>query len=244
MANANTSTPQCTVDSDCTGVVTPTSACEKPSCASGTCTLVASGATTCDDGNACTYTDKCSGTTCAGTAITCTDSTTDPCHHLTCNGTATCASSPLSGGTCDDHDSCTKNDTCASGTCAGTAYSCTTDACATDTCDGLGGCVSTPRDAAVCTKEKDAGEPHQDASHPSDAHAEDAAEPHDAHVVHDAHASSADSMTGAADGSTTSDKVGGCACDVGARSTGGWFAGGVSLVLALLLSFRRRRARA
>src|SRR5579862_4508672 len=110
-----TTTPQCTVDSDCTGVVTPTSVCQTPACSSGSCTLVASSATTCDDGNACTYGDKCSAGTCAGTAITCTDSTTDPCHHLTCNGTATCASSPLTGAACDDHNSCTKNDTCSNG---------------------------------------------------------------------------------------------------------------------------------
>ena len=243
---ANTTTqPQCSVDGDCSGKVTLASACQKASCSSGTCVVAASGVTSCDDGNACTYNDTCSGTTCAGTAITCTDSTSDPCHHLACNGTSTCLKTALSTGSCDDKNPCTKNDTCSNGSCVGTAYSCATDACATETCDGKGGCSSTPLDAAVCKEAKDGGHvdsgpAHEDAARP----VTDAAEPHDAHVARDAHgAADSASTTGGEDAGSPADKVGGCACDLGARAPGYGLAGGLSLVLAALLGLRRRRAR-
>jgi hypothetical protein len=41
----------------------------------------------CDDGNLCTYNDACSGSSCAGTAITCTS---DACYTRSCNGTSSC----------------------------------------------------------------------------------------------------------------------------------------------------------
>ncbi len=58
-------------------------------------------ATSCDDSNACTYSDVCSGSTCAGTAITCT---TDYCTTRTCNGTSSCTQTPINrcgDGTCN-----------------------------------------------------------------------------------------------------------------------------------------------
>ena len=51
---------------------------------------------------------------------------------------------PVSGGTCDDQNKCTKNDTCLNGTCKGSSFlSLCSDgyACTLDLCDGSGGCL-------------------------------------------------------------------------------------------------------
>ncbi len=72
----------------------------------------------------------------------------DPC--LACNPTTTDAGvsnntrwMPVSGGSCDDNDACTKDDTCVAGTCKGTYFGnlCADGlGCTTDNCDGKGGC--------------------------------------------------------------------------------------------------------
>lgn len=46
--------------------------------------------TSCNDSNACTYTDRCQAGSCVGTPISCVS--TNPCQVLSCNGTSTCAS--------------------------------------------------------------------------------------------------------------------------------------------------------
>ncbi len=51
--------------------------------------------------------------------------------------------SPKTGGKCDDHDLCTKDDTCVAGTCKGTSFAdlCSDSlSCTRDLCDGKGGC--------------------------------------------------------------------------------------------------------
>jgi len=51
---------------------------------------------------------------------------------------------PVSGGTCDDKNDCTQNDTCIGGTCKGTSFlkKCAdTYGCTKDLCDGKGGCL-------------------------------------------------------------------------------------------------------
>src|SRR5207248_2451305 len=123
-----TSTVTCTALDQChvAGMCDPTSGvCSNPAAADGT---------VCDDGNACTYTDTCSGGQCVGTAITCTS---DQCNTRTCNGTASCTVTPLTGTSCDDGNACSFNDTCTSGgQCVGTAITCTADQCNTRTCNG------------------------------------------------------------------------------------------------------------
>jgi hypothetical protein len=119
-------------DDDCDGRVD----CRDTDCAG----------TRCDDGNACTHTDVCTGMAtgpaCAGTAIVC--ASTD-CTTRTCNGTASCTETPRSGSCTDDGNVCT-NDVCAGGVCthppvAGTVF-CADDGnpCSFDLCD-----------AGVCT---------------------------------------------------------------------------------------------
>ena len=58
-----------------------------------------------------------------------------------CDGQIDCADTDCAAKACDDGSSCTKNDVCSAGTCAGQAYSCDDAlACTTDACDGAGGC--------------------------------------------------------------------------------------------------------
>ena len=63
----------------------------------------------CDDGDACTYNDRCLMGSCGGTVVDCTDS---ECMDRSCNGTATCQETPRTGETCNDGDLCTFNDVC------------------------------------------------------------------------------------------------------------------------------------
>jgi len=61
--------------------------------------------------------------------------------------------SPVTGGACDDKDSCTKNDYCNNGQCKGTYYGsqCADSlACTTDLCDGKGGCLGNKLKSGYC----------------------------------------------------------------------------------------------
>ena len=117
----------------------------------GTC-VHTSNTATCDDGQACTISDVCSGTVCAGT-VSCTSPPTE-CYQATgaCAGGGACSYSPKlstaacatdsnvctddhcdGAGTCahtfntvacDDMNSCTTGDTCGGGVCSGTPVSC------------------------------------------------------------------------------------------------------------------------
>jgi N-acetylneuraminic acid mutarotase len=86
--------------------------CSNPSAADGT---------PCNDGNACTTIDRCTGGVCQGTSpVVC--SAIDQCHDSgTCNpGSGQCSTPPKPNGTsCDDHDACTRSDSCQAGACVG-----------------------------------------------------------------------------------------------------------------------------
>lgn len=112
-------------------------------CASGQSVCMASGnatsGTPCDDGNACTSNDRCSGGMCMpGVQKTC--SARDPCHQAgTCDPKSGACSNPVqpTGHACDDGNACTNNDQCsASGVCSGTQTSCP----ASDSCHMAGTC--------------------------------------------------------------------------------------------------------
>src|SRR5439155_25076761 len=72
--------------------------------------------TACDDGNACSFNDRCQSGSCGGTPLTCTS---DACNTRTCNGSSSCAVTALSGNACNDGNGWTQNDTCQNGTCVG-----------------------------------------------------------------------------------------------------------------------------
>lgn len=94
----------------------------------------------CNDGNPCTYGDRCVNGGCRGTPITCTSSV---CAIRTCNGTSTCSVAAASAGTlCTDADSCTYGSTCDGvNTYCGTKISCVSDACATRQCNDTPNCT-------------------------------------------------------------------------------------------------------
>ncbi len=140
----------CTANDTCSGgkcaTSTPTdcndlNACTTDACepANG-CVHLASGATSCDDGDACTSGDTCAGTVCAGkTTVTCDDGnvcTADACDKLGCVHTP-------GAGACDDGNPCTLGDSCSASACtAGTANTCDDgNECTTDACDAKIGCT-------------------------------------------------------------------------------------------------------
>jgi len=105
----------------------------------------------CDDGNACTTADVCSGGSCQGTTISCDD--LDPCTDDSCDPVLGCQHA-FNTASCDDGNLCTTGDTCQAGTCVGTPRDCSglDDACNTGSCDPQSGnCQALPRaDGTSC----------------------------------------------------------------------------------------------
>jgi hypothetical protein len=72
---------------------------------------------TCQDGNACTENDICSGGQCKpGPVVVCDDG--NPCTTDSCDTDKGCVFQPLAG-PCSDGDACTQSDTCVDGSCKG-----------------------------------------------------------------------------------------------------------------------------
>ena len=123
--------------------------CTTDSCsaASGQCVHLTNSAP-CNDGNACTQGDTCSGGACAGTALVCDDK--NPCTSDACDAQKGCV---LTANTmpCNDNNACTDSDQCAGGTCAGTVTKSCNDSnpCTNDSCDPASGCVHAAN-AAAC----------------------------------------------------------------------------------------------
>jgi hypothetical protein len=102
----------------------------------------------CDDGDGCTVGDACSNGVCESSPQDCSG-LDDACNVGVCVGTSgVCEASPINdGGTCDDGDLCTFNDTCTNGTCAGTPVDCSglDDTCNVGVCEPTTGtCVAQP----------------------------------------------------------------------------------------------------
>ena len=96
----------------------------------------------CDDGVNCTINDACTNGVCGAESLDCSG-LDDACNVGTCNeGLGTCESTPTNeGGSCDDLDPCTENDSCASGACIGIPKDCSSldGACTIGACDGASG---------------------------------------------------------------------------------------------------------
>lgn len=98
----------------------------------------------CNDDDACTTNDTCSGGVCVGGApLVCDDG--NVCTNDTCHPSSGCASTNNSN-PCDDGNACTTNDTCAGGVCVGGAPPNCNDSnpCTADGCNPPGGCVNAP----------------------------------------------------------------------------------------------------
>jgi cysteine-rich repeat protein len=126
--NACTQTDQCQAGS-CVGsnpvVCTALDACH----AAGVCDQTSGSCsnpnqpdnTACNDGNACTQTDRCQAGSCVGSnPVVCT--ALDACHAAgVCDQTSGSCSNPNQpeGTACNDNNLCTRQDTCVAGTCVG-----------------------------------------------------------------------------------------------------------------------------
>ena len=104
--------------------------------------------TPCDDGSACTPTDRCIAGACVGSnPVVCPP--LDACHPAECNpSTGQCANSVAPNGTpCNDSDPCTQTDTCVGGACVGSnpVVCAASDAChLAGTCNPASGLCSNP----------------------------------------------------------------------------------------------------
>ncbi len=95
----------------------------------------------CDDGDACTTVDSCSGGSCVGSnPLVCDD--TNPCTDDSCDPGSGCIFTNNTD-SCDDGDACTTVDQCNSGSCVGSSpLVCDdTNPCTDDSCDSGSGCV-------------------------------------------------------------------------------------------------------
>lgn len=116
----------------------------------------------CDDGNACSVGDRCSGGTCQGGATPSCDDL-NPCTGDGCDPSTGCTHEPLEAA-CDDGNACTGSDACLNGSCAGRPVNCAdANPCTEDGCDPGSGCTHVNasgacEDGDLCT----AGETCQD----------------------------------------------------------------------------------
>ena len=96
--------------------------CPKDQCNTGVCSTATGQCIPktggCEDGNKCTLSDTCKNGVCIpGSQKTCA---AKQCYNVSCNkSTGACVYTAKSGGSCNDSNSCTVNDTCSSGTCKG-----------------------------------------------------------------------------------------------------------------------------
>jgi len=104
----------------------------------------------CQDGNACTNGDNCSGFLClSGAQIECGDG--NLCTSDSCDPVTGCLNLPSGGAACDDGSLCTASDACQDKTCAGTKIACDDkNPCTIDSCDATKGCTTTPEAAIAC----------------------------------------------------------------------------------------------
>ena len=139
--------------------------CTDDSCNSLTGCVNVANTATCDDGDACTTNDLCSGGSCqSGATADCGDGnicTVDSCNsasgcqnlpsNAACDDSNDCTddscaanacSSTPNSASCDDGDACTTGDTCAVGSCSGSAVDCDDgNLCTTDSCNAASGCT-------------------------------------------------------------------------------------------------------
>ncbi len=100
----------------------------------------------CDDGDACTFGERCLAGVCrGGDVVSCEGD--NPCAAPRCDPARGCVFDPVNEGVaCDDGDACTQRDACRVGACAGDPLDCDDgNPCTDDTCSG-GACDNTPND--------------------------------------------------------------------------------------------------
>jgi len=168
----------CEIDPATVVTCTPAACQDSSTCepATGQCVpVVSADDTPCDDGNACTLDEVCTGGTCASATgpgcddgSICTDDTcdpavgcinspvdcadTDPCTIDSCDEALGCQSAPApNGSACDDGDLCTES-LCLTGSCLpmGPVTCDDGNPCTVDSCDSAVGCIGTDDLTASC----------------------------------------------------------------------------------------------
>jgi hypothetical protein len=96
----------------------------------------------CNDGNPCTFGDRCKAGVCVGTPYSCNDG--NVCTTDTCNGAGGCTFTNNTA-PCSDGNACTQGDTCSGGICVSGPPTVCNDGnvCTTDSCDPASGCLFT-----------------------------------------------------------------------------------------------------
>ncbi len=129
--------------------------CTDDGCNAMTGCAFAANSAACDDGLPCSSGDLCAKGACKG-KLSCDDG--KPCHAYGCEpGTGACIATKLSGAPCDDGNSCTLGDACASGICLPSKLVLCDDGngCTTDFCDKSKGCQTAannlPCNSGNCT---------------------------------------------------------------------------------------------
>ncbi len=141
---------------DCSGLSTP---CAAGICNQGKCISQPKAAGSgCNDGDACTVSDVCTGGKCVGKTKNCSQ-LDSACSKGVCSGGSCVKTTVNSGGGCSDGDPCTSGDICVSGKCKGKSKNCSAlnGACKVGVCQG-GACVPKNKangtscsDGDVCT---------------------------------------------------------------------------------------------
>lgn len=104
----------------------------------------------CNDGNECTYEDKCEKGICKGKKTSCNDN--NPCTADFCDPQKGCINQPITG-YCDDGNLCTTKDYCENGMCIGGVINECNDnnPCTEDYCDSTSGkCFHKNLDGVLC----------------------------------------------------------------------------------------------
>ena len=135
---------------DCKGLTKTcddSNVCTNDSCdpAVGDCYHTANTGYSCDDGDACTLSSECSGTTCVGKVYQCDDGNT--CTSDYCNPLVGCIFTVVTNAPCDDGNACTTGDKCNNSVCISKPPLVCDDAnkCTSDSCDpSTGKCIFVP----------------------------------------------------------------------------------------------------
>lgn len=178
--------------------------------ASGCIFPVSTDGTACDDNNACTTVDACSGSSCLGSgAPNCDDGTV--CTTDSCDTASGCTHVPADGLTCSDGNACTTGDKCSGGTCTSTGTLACNDSnvCTTDACDPPTGCTHT-NNTVACTDNDNCTE--------NDTCSEGTCKSGTAVVCDDKNPCTIDSCN-SIKGCITSNQIDGLACDDGTLCT-------------------------
>ena len=122
------------IDNDCDGITDESTCPADTPCTKNICNAklkkcessVTADGITCNDGSACSVSEKCAGGSCTGVALDCDDK--NACSTDACDLVAGCSHTPADGTGCEDDNPCTIGDICKLGACtSGKPKVCTVD---------------------------------------------------------------------------------------------------------------------